>query len=69
VFQEQHRLDEWAAVHCPETRRKYHCALYDALASALLIVRLFEQNILQPADWQQLLWWSGISPQTDWELS
>ncbi len=66
VFQQQQRLDEWAAIHCPEGRRKYHCALYDALASALLIVRLFEQNILPPENWQQLLWWSGISPQVEW---
>lgn len=68
VFQEQPRLDEWAALHCPEGRRSYHCALYDTLASALLIIRLFEQDILPPKDWQQLLWWSGVSPQDDWEL-
>lgn len=29
-----------AAQYCPNDRRHYHCALYDALASALLLVRL-----------------------------
>jgi DNA polymerase-3 subunit epsilon len=36
----QARLDELAAEHCPEGRRHYHAALYDALAGALLLVRL-----------------------------
>lgn len=35
----QHELDELAAKYCPEGRRKYHCALYDALASALLLIQ------------------------------
>jgi DNA polymerase-3 subunit epsilon len=30
-------LDELAARHCPEGRRRYHAALYDALATALLL--------------------------------
>lgn len=34
----QGELDELAAVHCPLERRHYHCALYDALASALLLL-------------------------------
>lgn len=32
--------DRLAAVHCPPGRRNPHCALYDALASALLLTRL-----------------------------
>ncbi|MGJ8638818.1 MAG: 3'-5' exonuclease [Opitutaceae bacterium] len=34
-------LKEAAALHCPEKRGRYHCALYDALASALLLRRLY----------------------------
>jgi len=37
VFRLGHRLDTLAAKHCPLNRRKYHCALYDALASALVL--------------------------------
>ncbi len=44
----QAELDELAAKHCPAKRRHYHCALYDALASALLLllycVELSEQR-------------------------
>ena len=38
----QTRLDELAAGLCPEGRRHYHAALYDALAGALLLARLAE---------------------------
>jgi DNA polymerase III epsilon subunit-like protein len=31
------RLDALAAEHCPPGRRRYHCALYDALAAALVL--------------------------------
>ncbi len=31
------KLDDLATVHCPVNRRHFHCALYDALASALLL--------------------------------
>ncbi len=33
-------LDALAAAHCPPSRRRYHAALYDALAGALLLARL-----------------------------
>lgn len=38
----QTRLDELAAEFCPAERRRYHAALYDALAGALLLARLAE---------------------------
>jgi hypothetical protein len=38
----QARLDGLAAELCPEGRRRYHAALYDALAGALLLTRLAE---------------------------
>lgn len=31
------RLEALAAIHCPPRRRRYHCALYDALAAALVL--------------------------------
>jgi len=36
----QRELDALAAAHCPADRRRYHTALYDALAGALLLARL-----------------------------
>jgi DNA polymerase-3 subunit epsilon len=43
LFQLQSSLDEQAALYCPEKRQHYHCALYDTLASALLLRRLYEE--------------------------
>jgi len=40
AFALQPQLDALAAAHCPAERRRYHCALYDALAGALLLARL-----------------------------
>jgi DNA polymerase-3 subunit epsilon len=31
------RLESLSAVHCPPARRRHHCALYDALAAALVL--------------------------------
>jgi DNA polymerase III epsilon subunit-like protein len=42
-FHLQTALDDLAAIHCPKGRDKYHCALYDALASALLLIHLQQQ--------------------------
>lgn len=36
-----------AGRYCPENRRKPHCALYDALASALLLLRLEKEASLR----------------------
>lgn len=41
-------LDELAALYCPEKRRRFHCALYDAFASALLLKRLYTEPDLEP---------------------
>jgi len=46
AFGLQARLDEIAVARCPEGRRHYHCALYDALAGALLLGRLAEEPAL-----------------------
>lgn len=53
AFALQRRLDELAAQHCPSDRRHYHCALYDALAGALLLGRLAEEPTLAS---QALAW-------------
>ena len=36
----QAELDELAARHCPGERARFHAALYDALAAALLLISL-----------------------------
>jgi DNA polymerase-3 subunit epsilon len=35
------KLNDLARIYCPKERIRYHCALYDSLASALLLQRLF----------------------------
>ena len=40
------RLDEAAAVYCPPDRDRYHCALYDSLASAFLLLQLWDEPSL-----------------------
>jgi DNA polymerase-3 subunit epsilon len=49
------RLMELAARHCPPDRRKVHCALYDALATALLLLRLDEMPELKAVTTHWLL--------------
>ena len=41
------RIEGLAEAHCPPGRRRPHCALYDALASAVLLLRLEETEDLQ----------------------
>ena len=41
LFVLKEKLNQLASLHCPKERIGYHCALYDALASALLLQRLF----------------------------
>ena len=40
-FDLEESLNQLALAYCPKERIRYHCALYDALASALLLQRLF----------------------------
>jgi len=42
-FGQSPELRELVQTHCPPRRRKAHCALYDALASALLLRRLTQE--------------------------
>jgi DNA polymerase-3 subunit epsilon len=63
AFALQSRLDALAAVHCPPDRRRYHAALYDALAGALLLARLADEPAVagQSAGW--LLAVSTLDPE------
>ncbi|MDA9962171.1 3'-5' exonuclease [Opitutales bacterium] len=42
TFELRNDLEKNALIYCPQGRQKYHCALYDTLASALLLTRLSE---------------------------
>lgn len=52
-------LEQLALLHCPPDRRKAHCALYDALASALLLTRLLKEPSVADLSLARLLDWSG----------
>lgn len=43
IFGLGEELAAQAALYCPGKRGRYHCALYDALASALLLKRLYAE--------------------------
>jgi DNA polymerase III epsilon subunit-like protein len=51
----QGELDTLAETHCPADRRRYHAALYDALAGALLLTALAHQPQLASLSMMQLL--------------
>lgn len=42
-FRLEKKLGQFSLTHCPHNRHRYHCALYDALASALLLRHLCAQ--------------------------
>ena len=51
----QAELDALAAAHCPPERRRFHAALYDALAGALLLAVLARDPALVKLSTMQLL--------------
>jgi DNA polymerase-3 subunit epsilon len=55
VCELQSELDRLAAAHCPVDRRRYHAALYDALAGALLLGSLARNAQLASLTTMQLL--------------
>lgn len=55
LFGLQDSLDEQAELLCPPRRQRYHCALYDALASALLLIRLLGEKELESASLRWLI--------------
>lgn len=48
-FGYQQELDQLAAEYCPADRSLYHAALYDALAAALLLLKLLERPEFEKA--------------------
>jgi DNA polymerase III epsilon subunit-like protein len=59
----QTELDALAAVHCPPGRRRFHAALYDALAGALLLASLARDPQLAGLTTMQLLALSTLDGQ------
>jgi len=51
----QGELEELAVGHCPPDRRRYHAALYDALAGALLLMALARDPQIAGLSMMQLL--------------
>ncbi len=45
-FHLREQLEVLSTIHCPPSRRRAHCALYDALASSLLLLRLEGEELL-----------------------
>ena len=58
----QGELETLAATHCPAGRRRYHAALYDALAGALLLAGLAKEETLSNLTLMQLLAFSTLDP-------
>ncbi len=58
----QPALDAAAARHCPEGRRCFHAALYDALAGALLLAALARDPQIAGLSMMQLLALSTLDP-------
>jgi DNA polymerase III epsilon subunit-like protein len=59
----QSHLDKVAARLCPADRCRYHCALYDALAGALLLAELGSDPQIGAMSMMQLLALSTLDPQ------
>jgi DNA polymerase-3 subunit epsilon len=58
----QAELDSLAGAHCPAGRRRYHAALYDALAGALLLGSLARHPQIASLTVMQLLALSTLDP-------
>lgn len=56
-------LNQLAHLYCPPLRLRYHCALYDALASALLLRRLYTEPSLAEMSLRWLILNSAASQQ------
>ena len=61
LFGLEESLNQLAREYCPKKRIRYHCALYDALASALLLQRLFTLEELKDLSLFQLFTLSASS--------
>ena len=59
----QSEIDALAAEYCPESRRRYHSALYDALAGAVLLLALLRRSEFAAATIPWLLQMSTLDPE------
>ncbi len=59
-FGVQERIDEAAKKFCPENRAKWHRALYDAIACAVLFIRIGEFDGMERADIPWYAKYSGV---------
>jgi DNA polymerase III epsilon subunit-like protein len=59
----QAEIDALAVAQCPPARRRYHAALYDALAGALLLASLAREPWLAELSTAQLLALSALAPE------
>jgi DNA polymerase III epsilon subunit-like protein len=57
-FDLNEKLESLAQRFCPESRKTFHCAPYDALASAVLILELQAYDELRALTLEQFLKWS-----------
>lgn len=60
TFGVQKRIDEAAKKFCPESRAKWHRALYDAIACAVLFIRIGEFEGMERADIPWYAKYSGV---------
>ncbi len=68
VFALADELSVLANTHCPPSRRQPHCALFDALAAALLLARLVREPTITAAPLAWLMAQS-VSPEAGADLS
>ncbi|CAI8310335.1 MAG: DNA polymerase III PolC-type [Opitutia bacterium UBA7350] len=61
IFELTKKLQTFALKFCPETRCRFHSALYDALASACLLLHLFQEPALKEVTLTWLLQQSASS--------
>lgn len=64
----QSQLAQKAAEFCPEDRRKWHCALFDAIACALILIKICSFEGFEEVDCNWLLKYSNARAQTQGSL-
>lgn len=65
VFQLSDKVERLSWEHCPKLRRKYHCALYDALASATLLLYLMSLEEFRDCTFQWMIMYSASPEKRD----
>ncbi len=68
AFGLKNKLDNLAEKFCPQNRRKWHCAAYDAIASALLLIEICSQDGFENVTIDWLANFSKSAPERESEL-